>query len=110
MQLARDVTRDADACSSSASIGHGSGDLRSSVVHGGDGAGGRRAAGRVGTIGVADAEILDKAGEGHDWNWRMGVEDVGNQLVNHVASCESGSGMRGVEKGLGAKERCRQLM
>lgn len=77
MQLARDITRDADTSSRSASIGHGSGDLRSPVVHGGDGAGGRPAGSSgAAVVGVADAEILDEAGERHDGSVQLRVRSL----------------------------------
>lgn len=66
MKLARDVARDADAGRGGAGVGHGPRDVRCSVVKSGDG---RARAWNLRTasgIGVAEAQVLNKAGEGHD--------------------------------------------
>lgn len=61
VELAGDVARDADTRGSSAGVGHGTGHLRSGLLDGGSS---RCIAARVAD--VAKAEILNKAGEGHD--------------------------------------------
>lgn len=71
MQLASNVARDADARGRRAGVGHGPRDVRGAVVHGRDGTGGGRRATAVAgrraavAVGVADAEVLDEAGERH---------------------------------------------
>jgi len=65
MELAGDVASDAHACGSSAGVRHGAGDVgcaRCAVV---DCRGIGRLSPTAGRIGVAEGEVLDKAGEGH---------------------------------------------
>lgn len=68
VQLARDVSRDADAGGRRAGIGHSTRDVRgprSTIVNGGGGRVPARQAPAASTVGVAEGQVLDEAGERH---------------------------------------------
>ena len=71
VQLTANVARDTHAGCSGAGVGHGSRQVRVSIIESRDRGGGEAGAARV--MAVAQAEVLDKAGEGHV-DVRRGVE------------------------------------